>query len=74
MTFVYVLVFTMWHTGKTEGLATLELKEYSTYEACKTAAEMTDAEQYSKRYPNGRNRDRDRVAAWGIYQCLTRPF
>ena len=73
MTFVYVLVFTMWQSGNIEGLATLELKEYSTYEACKTAAEMTETEQYSKRYPNGNLRDRDRVVARGQYQCLAKP-
>ena len=71
MTFVYVLVFMM---RSNENFSALELKEYSTYEACKTAAEMVHTEQYSRRYPNGKNRGRDRVAAFPTYRCLARPF
>ena len=68
MTFVYVLIFIHNYTGKMDSM--LELKEYSTFEACKTAAEMAKTEQNSKiPPPDGRTG----VAAFGIYQCLAKP-
>jgi hypothetical protein len=61
MTFVYVLIFIHNYTGKMDSI--LELKEYSTFEACKTAAEMAKTELNSKRYP----------VATGNYRCLAKP-
>ena len=65
MTFVYVLVFVMVTGG---GEAALELKKYSTYEACKTAAKMASTElrelsPYS----------RDYYIARGTYLCFVKP-
>ena len=73
MSFVYVLIFVMRSNGG-EGLVALELKTYDTFEACKTAAEMTETERRSKYYPNGKTGKRERVVAGGIYECLVRPF
>ena len=60
MTFVYVLIFV---AGYSKYFAVLELKEYSTFEACKTAAEMAQTEQSSKSHP----------VAIGEYRCLAKP-
>ena len=65
MTFVYVLVFMM---RSNENFSALELKEYSTYEACKTAAKMASTElrelsPYS----------RDYYIARGTYLCFVKP-
>ena len=62
MSFVYVLIFVMRNSAG-EGAAALELKEYSTFEACITVAKMAQIELSSKRYP----------VAKGKYRCLAKP-
>ena len=67
MSFVYVLIFMM------EISAALELKTYSTFKACKTAAEMAHTEQSSKWSTLVVSRVRYSVVARGKYQCLAKP-
>ena len=64
MSFVYVLIFMVGAGGNEDGVGALELKEYSTYEACIRAARMAKTEHRSKRYPN---------AARGNYHCVAKP-
>jgi hypothetical protein len=65
MTFVYLLVFVM---AAGYGAPTFELKEYSTFEACITAARMAQKElkELSPYAP-------DIYIARGNYLCLAKP-